>query len=210
MILNRILVSTRQQQNLSRAKQPEPGNSNSGWRPSGWVMGKGKEKTARKTQRRDPRQEKANERQERARLRKDRQRNGYYCSDADDREFEAQARVLLLECAPQPSRTVTMIPRIAKSWCPRSCCLFIICPGCVFPLSWSSFDRSHSTSKLPARHPICAEDLFLRQNILAYREPLLDVHAEGISLCSTARVFALRVSSNRFHGSSSRAHDGIV
>lgn len=85
------LKNSRQQFNSSRARQSGSGASNSRWQPLGWSMGKGKEKLGKRAHVKDARQEKANERQERARLRKDRQRNGYYCSDADDKEFEAQA-----------------------------------------------------------------------------------------------------------------------
>lgn len=88
--MSRVLV-------LSNAPQPslfkrgEP--SGSGWLPSGWIMGKANWSKKNAQKGRDAaRHDKAKDRQEKARLKKDRQRNGNYCfSDADDREFEAQA-----------------------------------------------------------------------------------------------------------------------
>lgn len=63
------------------------------WRPLGRAMGKSRDKKGQGAGQAN----KAKERSERERLRKHRQRNTDYCfSDADDREFEAQASVCLL------------------------------------------------------------------------------------------------------------------
>ena len=70
-------------------------------------MGKGKDKAGKKGGGQASHGDKVRERSERARLRKDRQRNSQqsqYCSDADDREFEAQVCNLISSLIIYPGR----------------------------------------------------------------------------------------------------------
>lgn len=83
VILSRILV-------LANSSADSFSSGDSRWRPSGRAMGKSRDKKGQGFSQAD----KAKDRSEKERLRKHRQRNASYCfSDADDREFEAQASV---------------------------------------------------------------------------------------------------------------------
>lgn len=84
VILSRILV-------LANSSADSFSSGDSRWRPSGRAMGKSRDKKGQGV----GQVSKAKERSEKERLRKHRQRSANYCfSDADDREFEAQASVV--------------------------------------------------------------------------------------------------------------------
>lgn len=91
VILSKALVLA--SSTSTAAASSRGGDSTRRWRPS-WAMGKARDKSGKRGAGQGNQGGKASERSERARLRKERQRNSassYYCSDADDREFEAQA-----------------------------------------------------------------------------------------------------------------------